>query len=358
MFNKFGCILLVMVCLAFGDGTPVSAQAGGVLAYVVADTDTAITSLVRHDLATGVRETLLTHRSANGTQPVPIAVSADGRLAYPALSSESEVSYNLFVWDQGLLTDLGEGFNPAWSADGRLAFSSDRGLYVWDGEMLTNITADASIMPPIYPYQSMWHTDGRLAFQSYNNDGKRDVHVWDGQTLTTVAEGYLMRGIAWRADGCLTFGYRGSAVQLSKLYLWCDGVLTVTELPDIGRLHGDMAWSNDGRLALKITRTNSGDYDPAVYLWDGQTFTFVAETAYAYPMVWSVDGALAFHTQENGLQMHVWQDGVQTDLGSGHAPAWNTDGRLVFDCGFWQICVWDGQTTVQVAAGTNPQWVP
>lgn len=275
MFNKFGYILLLMMCLALGDSATLSAQGGGVLVYAVADTNTATTSLVLHDLATGKRETLLTHRSANGSRPVPIAVSADGRLAYPALNPGGNTTYNLFVWEQGLMTDLGDGVNPVWSADGRLAFSSDRGerrgLYVWDGETLTNITADALIMPPpIYPYEPVWHTDGRLAFQGGGSG--RDVYVWDGQTLTTAAEGYLADGIAWRADGCLTFGSLGNAIQSSNLYLWCDGVLTVTELPDIGRLHGDMAWSDDERLALKITRAFSGDYDPAIYLWGGANF--------------------------------------------------------------------------------------
>lgn len=355
MYNKIGCILLVIVCLTLGKSASVSAQVGGVLAYVVAETDT--TSLVLHDLATGVRQTLLTHRSSRGSNPAPVAISADGRLAYPVLQPE-ESAYNIFVWDDGVLTDLGDGFSPAWSADGRLAFRSLRGerraLYVWDGKTLIDITTDTETAPLTQASQPVWHSDGRLAFQA-----ERALYLWDGQSLTTIDEGFLADGIAWRADGCLTFGERGSAVQRSKLHLWCDGALTTTEVPDIGNLHGDMAWSSDGRLALKITRTHSGDYNPAIYLWDGQTFTFVAEAAYAYSFVWSDNGALAFHVKDqNDLKLHVWQDGVQTDLGGGYAPAWNTDGRLAFDCGFWQICVWDGQTTIEVAAGTNPRWVP
>lgn len=345
-----------MLCLTLGITRPSAAQAGGTLAYVVADTVTDTTHLVLHDLATGVRQTLLTHRSARGSNPVPAVVAPDGRLAYPALRDE-ETDYNLFVWDNGVLIDLGDGSQPAWSADGRLAFISDRtghyALYVWDGQTLTDITSDAEIVWRHYHPQPMWHSDGRLAFQT-----GLALYVWTGQKLVTIAEGFLVNGIAWRADGCLTFGERGNAVKRSKLHVWCNGALTTTEIADIGNLHGDMAWSSDGRLALKVTRSNSGNYDPAVYLWDGQTFTFIAEADYAESFVWSEDGTLAFHIRnENGLELHVWQDGVQTALGTGHAPAWSADGRLAFDCGFWQICVWDGQTTTEVAAGTMPQWV-
>jgi hypothetical protein len=137
-------------------------------------------------------------------------------------------------------------------------------------------------------------------------------------------------------------------------------LLSLAHRPTNAQASGVLAYVanfGDGRLALKITRSNGGDYDPAVYLWDGQTFTFVAETAYAYPFAWSADGALAFHTI-SPLQLHVWRAGEIVNLGEGHSPAWNADGRLAFVCRFWQVCVGDGQTPVQIADGTNPQWVP
>jgi Tol biopolymer transport system component len=51
---------------------------------------------------------------------------------------------------------------------------------VWDGTTLTNISQHTA-----EDYSPTWSADGRLAFTS-NRDGNNEIYVWDGTTLTNL----------------------------------------------------------------------------------------------------------------------------------------------------------------------------
>jgi len=74
------------------------------------------------------------------------------------------------------------GDYPAWSADGRLAFTVARGerseLYIKDGDAVNNATRQ-----PAYYFFPAWSADGRrLAFMSDRDGGSQDIYLLDTES--------------------------------------------------------------------------------------------------------------------------------------------------------------------------------
>lgn len=208
----------------------------------------------------------------------------------------------------------------AWNRDGRLLFMTDR-IWVWDGAALRAVP-----LPPELGTLWGWSPDGRLTVTLLTDDGRPQLHLWDGQTFMPIA-------------------------------------------PDAAR-QTDPAWHADGRLAFVSNRDGNAE----VYVWDGQTLSKVSrtfrDTSNTAP-VWSPDGRLAFVTMRGGVsaEVMVWNGddvmNVSNDPAEDDFPAWGWDGRLAFvsnRTGNADVFVWDGTRILQVthdpAPDVNPLWLP
>jgi WD40 repeat protein len=226
--------------------------------------------------------------------------SRDGRVAF---TRKDENSTELYVFDpqtpdiapikisQTSAENYYERFG--WSPDGHyLAFGLWRGenenyddsLYVWDGEIVINITSDIALNnitqdPYATSYELSWSPDGRsLAFRLWRGAGNYDgsLYVWDGETATNIAPDDcpdFVREIDadWSSDGRLAFTIEyheeeDSAVP-SEIYVWDGNATTNLSQKPAGADWG-ATWSDNGQLAFMSVR----DGEEGIYVWDGVSF--------------------------------------------------------------------------------------
>jgi Tol biopolymer transport system component len=130
---------------------------------------------------------------------------------------------------------LSSGTYPAWSPDGRIAFSSANDIYVMngDGSGLTKLTTD-----PSADLQPAWSPDGKkIAFLS-NRGGIYDLYVMnpDGTGVTAVTADSATEGRAtWSPDGKrIAFeSNRGGIYEVYVMNADGSGVVRVTNGHDV-----------------------------------------------------------------------------------------------------------------------------
>jgi Tol biopolymer transport system component len=286
--------------------------------------------------------------------------SADGRLAFVLKERDAIYSneFNLYVWENGAYRRLGSVPRSAivtWSADGRLAFESNRDgndeIYVWDGDTLTNVSSSTSA-----DARPTWSADGRLAYVS-SRDGAAEIYVWDGTTTINVSQSDAWDEYPiWSPDGRLAF--LSSSNGNRTLFVWDGNTLT-----DLGQADGHfLTWSADGHLAF----TSFRDGNREIYVWANGVSTNISQSAGEdWQPTWSIDGRLTFTTYHDNLrELFVW-DGSLTSIGQWNRVsdfAWNIDGRLAFSAD-GEIFVWDGSTATNITNTPdqnefNPYWLP
>jgi hypothetical protein len=139
--------VLALFVLFSGMIVPTSASGDDILVYISSTGDTD--NVILHNLDTGEEQAIITHPGIRGNRtPQKPVFSADGRIAYAAYNDDD---YEIYVWDKGIVTNVSQstgGHDPAWSVDGRLAFSNGE-IYIWDDGTLTTIAT--GILPQWLP---------------------------------------------------------------------------------------------------------------------------------------------------------------------------------------------------------------
>ena len=297
---------------------------------------------------------------ARATQPVWSHQGELAWVAYPLnpINSDMNGIADILIWDgqQTFNLDLRLGLDlapngmPAWSVDGRLAWSGgeieNEEIYMWDGEKIINVSQNTGrdTMPT-------WSSDGHLAWTS-ERDENAEIYVWDGEQIINISQNPDGddRNASWSNDGRLAWG---SGVNNNLEVLVWDGEQVINVSQDAG-WDAWHAWSDDGRLAWVSTRD---DYQ-AVYLWDGENTIRVSEAnTNAANLNWAPDGRLAWQSERDQYhEIYIW-DGeqvinfTQSPDTDAYSPRWNADGWLawVADTGIsWNIAVWDGEQIINV----------
>jgi hypothetical protein len=256
---------------------------------------------------------------------------------------------------------------PAWSADGRLAWVSDRDgdpdVYLRAGTRIINLSQNDHL-----DFAPRWSVGGRLAW--VGRDAQRDqvVYVWDGAETRSIGRSAVIQegSLAWFATDRL--GWVGLQGLESALFVW-DGVETA-RYPFEAAPFVTMRWSADGQLAWVVRgpldeRTlyilEAGRDAPPEVL---SRSAWISDT-----IAWSADGRLAWGeiSPLNEYRIIVWEAGersiipVQTFVRS---LAWSGDGRLVWvdavSRSAHRITVWDGESTHVISEGmpeiSAPRW--
>lgn len=232
-----------------------------------------------------------------------------------------------------LVTGPGDDELPAWSPDGRLAFSSNR-----DGDYeIYVMNRDGSIVQltdhPGIDTEPDWSGDGtRLAFSS-DRTGNFDIHVMnaDGSGVAALTrDPFHDTHPAFAPDGSrIAFtGYRKGVFNIFAVS--ADGTKEV-QLTKDGSANDHAAWSRDGK---RIAFTSGG----GVMVMNADGSSVKGLTNGAQPD-WAPDGSrIVYSRSPNGWDDDVYVIGVDgpseaAPLGdqTGHAswPAWSPDGTLI-----------------------------
>jgi Tol biopolymer transport system component len=349
------------------------------LAYTFVDGQ-AKHNLMLYDPASRINTTLL--RDIDYYHFYRFNLSVDGYLAFAVMH---EAKSKLYLLDtnkpDSVATYIAQGYLLGWSKDGHyLAFAGyegeDEQIYLWNGSGIINITPeDLGENAKFTSYDPAWSFDGRLAFTvSYgltSEDEPSELYLWDGHTTINLSQN--PRGNdenpAWSADGRLAF--LSSREMGYDIFIW-DGVSFDNRLPDVTTFTNAApelthymsypTWTHDGYVAFGAF----GAFDIEkfqIYVWDGQTATNVSRipTLHSGSPTWSLDGRLAFTTFFSEEQLLYVRDGDGRTLLATHgqySPAWSPNGYLLFCKPNWTLSVWDGQEISAVAHGgeIQAQW--
>jgi len=277
---------------------------------------------------------------------------------------DGQQTYNL---DLHLGVDLAPNGLPAWSHDGRLAWSGGRSenteIYVWDGEQIINVSQNTGrdTMPT-------WSSDGHLAWTS-ERDGNAEIYVWDGEQIMNISQNPDGddSNATWSDDGRLAWD--GTINGNLEVLVWDDEqIINISQHDD----QDDSAvWSADGQLAWVATR----DDFQIIYVWDGENSFRVSEPGgNTINLSWSIDDRLAWHSERDlnydfhsfgNYDIYIWDREHVINFGQSialDAPMWNADGWLAWIANGWDIAVWDGEQIINVtdSRGTNRNhtWTP
>jgi len=311
-------------------------------------------------------------------------ISVNQRIAF---SSNGEGSAEVYVLDTHLThtppvnisqNALTRDHALAWSPDGRyLAFQSvvdstgEALLYVWDGEKSINITP-TDMDDTAERYEVAWSFDGRLAFTTgfgiTSTYQPSEIYLWDGSTTINLSQNPTGEDHApvWSADGRLAFTSQRD--EQYGIYVW-DGISIKNSLPDVdsfvniaSHLTGFFSfptWTNTGALAFE---GGSQQYTQ-IYRWDGDETTNISQNEHSYSgnPRWSNDGRWSFVTFPSSQMSFEIRDTENRPLltrESYFAPAWSSDGQLIFCSERWELSIWDGRGILKIATGDfiNAQW--
>ncbi|MBI5932556.1 MAG: PD40 domain-containing protein [Chloroflexi bacterium] len=156
-----------------------------------------------------------------------LAWSPDDQLAftefYSYVSSYEGDPSEIFIWDGNEIINVSQNASgtdryPAWSADGQLAFLSERedeyDLFVWDGKSKNNGMPDIhtfiNIAPDLTQYYSEpeWTNSGLLTFSARSpSDSHTQIYEWDGRSASNISNNQPSHngGQTWRSDGYWAF---------------------------------------------------------------------------------------------------------------------------------------------------------
>ena len=226
--------------------------------------------------------------------------------------------------------------SPAWSREGRMAFTSDRSgnteIYTMnaDGSGVTRLTSHSA-----FDGGAAWSPDGaRIAFTS-DRGGITEIYVInaDGSGLANLTNNSAHdSGATWSPDGTrIAFAsYRSGDAEIYAMNADGSGV---TRLTNDAALDLHPAWSPDG-ARIAFTSYRSGDPEIHVMNADGSGVARLTNRNARVP-AWSPDGArIAFASGHDIYVMNANGSGV-TPLTSHSAfdyePAWSPDGaRIAF----------------------------
>jgi Tol biopolymer transport system component len=191
----------------------------------------------------------------------------NGQAAFIGLSTGMESDSDVYVWDGVTARDISQNilgdYDPTWSADGRIAFSSeDNALRVWTGtEVVTISDSEHGSFD--------WSPDGKLAFVAW--EGNDEIEVWDGKQLVNISQNSGQDSDpAWGPGGQLAFMSERDGKP--AMYIWKDENLTHIPAERVF-WHPHPVWSHDGRLAFPVAISDFSDF--AIAIWDGQTLSYL-----------------------------------------------------------------------------------
>ena len=327
----------------------------------------------------------------DGERSINISLSPGARAEQPVWNDQGELAWvaiplnplqlatgDILIWDgqQTFNLDLRLGLDlapnglPAWSVDGRLAWSGggpeNAEIYVWDGEQVINISQH-----PAHDAMPTWSGDGHLAWTS-EWDGDAEIYVWDGEQIINVSQNPSGddSNATWSEDGRLAWD--GTIDGNLEVLVW-DGeqIINISQHDD---QDGSAVWSADGQLAWIAAH----DDFQVIYVWDGENSFRVSELGgNTINLSWSTEGCLAWHSERDlnydfhsfgNYDIYIWDGEQVINFGQSialDAPMWNADGWLawVIDTGIsWDIAVWDGEQIINVtdSRSTNRYhtWAP
>jgi Tol biopolymer transport system component len=308
--------------------------------------------------------------------------SADGRIAFTNYLEDNTEIYVVNIYSANLpamnISQNPDGYDYplSWSADGHyLAFRSTQNnspqntlTYIWDGEKSINIPLDKNAEF----YDAVWSRDGRLAITVRYAPSTRlgsEIFMWDGNSITNVSQNPSGDDAApaWSADGRLAFISERNGMY--GIWVWDgltikDGVPDVTAITNIALNLIPLAapiWMSRGLLAFEALNRDSSEIH--VYQWDGETVTNISPNPDSYngSSQWSPDGKWAYVSFASRPVMLVVRDSESRVLfttPSLSAPAWSSDGNLIYCDQNMVLTMWDGQDIIEIAQGneTVAQW--
>lgn len=254
----------------------------------------------------------------------------------------------LKVWDGTTFTTIGQFQEHiseiAWGSDGKLTFTLSNSssassadpseIYLWNGENLSNVSQN----PHATDRNSVWSADGRLAFLSQRN-GKYGVYIWDGVSIVdgkpdvssfiSIAPELTtyMSYPAWTNSGQLAFGGDDDASQAFQIYAWDGETVTNISQNPIAVNHSP-TWREDGYWAFSTSFfMESGD----LFIRNSQNETVMTTTG-LYGPAWSHSGKLMFCNYiDRGFVLSVW-DGtkIREIVRGGYIYATSKNGDYVF----------------------------
>ncbi len=273
-----------------------------------------------------------------GTWSVAIAINNRGQVAGQSETATGEVKF--FLWENGVMTDLGppggadpraenwtRAINARGQVIGRYETGPDKRAFVWDNGVWTDLG------PPGESSQAVAINDRG---QVVGSGGQTGAFLWENGVLTDLGT------LEWAAD----INARGQVVGWNwspseqHAFLWENGVMT-----DLGHLGGNrseaVAINNRGQV-VGNSETATGEKRP--FLWENGVMTDLGA-----PSVPSGAKDINERGQVIGDSVpgqpgraFLWENGVTTDLGSLG--------------GIW-VSAWDinerGQVTGVSATGTG-----
>ncbi|MBZ0300558.1 MAG: hypothetical protein K8J31_12490 [Anaerolineae bacterium] len=276
------------------------------------------------------------------------------------------------------------GYPLGWSGDGSyLAFASvvnggpQQAIYIWDGITAIDITPQHTPGNP-QGFDVAWSPDGRLAFTvwfGYSNlDPRSEIYIWDGQVTFNLSQSAdaVDRDPAWNGRGELAFG---STQENEYILLLWDGTSYVDGSPDVSsftriasQLHiysSYSTWVNDELLAFAAYAPQ--DTHVQIYVWDRQTLTDMSQNPDSHNggSGWSQDGYWAFVTffsNQQRLYVRDAQNSTVFEARGQYIPAWSSEGSLIFcsrnDPSRWNLLRWDHASVSILAEGDEifAQW--
>jgi hypothetical protein len=207
--------------------------------------------------------------------------SSGDHLAVGLTSYDMSLPNLIYIWDGHNMMRLSQKPTqlPVWSADGQLAFQSERkeqydrqyDILIWDGVSLKDGQPDANTFENVAPdltaqYSSLaWTSQNQLAFSAKSaQDSHFQIYVWDGKTATNLSQNPTMNNSnpVWNADGHWVFMVDNSSQRFLYIRDADNHLLLTTK----SRADSIPAWNSSGDLLFCIF---DGD-DWNLSVWDGK----------------------------------------------------------------------------------------
>lgn len=277
-----------------------------------------------------------------GLQGVATAQGVGTRIAYVQCGPDLDVWYvrcRIHILVDGSDIDVGPGAAPKWSPDGsRVAFSGNSDYYEYgDGEILVARAVDGSVANltnhPAWDAGPAWFADGRIAFVS-NRDGAFELYVMNGDgsnpTRLTNESGFSgWFSVSPDGDRIVFVSDRDGAPEL---YVMAADGGNPSRLTYNSGFKGQLVWSRDGARLAFDCEVESGNRDICAINSDGTHFgRLTNDPGFDSGVVFSpIDDRLAFAAEGQIVTMDA--EGTVTPVGAaGAQPAWSPDGtQLAF----------------------------